>query len=236
MAKLLIAKGAEVNAKSQEGYTPLDIATRYGAARAGIILGPKVNPANGHTYYLLTSQSWTASEAESVSLGGHLATINDASEDTWVFDTFAAPNRMLWIGLNDVQSERVFVWSSGESVTYTGWAPGEPQGGLDENWVAIRTQTIGPARKWIDWQDNGNFFGVPVHGVVEVSAVPEPSSLVELLRQHLYKGKPTKPQDMIKKDKDLGAIEGATGQEPKADRVENSKNNEALPAASVPSQ
>jgi hypothetical protein len=192
-----------------------------------------VNPANGHTYYLLTSQSWTASEAESVSLGGHLATINDASEDTWVFDTFAAPNRMLWIGLNDVQSERVFVWSSGESVTYTGWAPSEPQGGLDENWVAIRTQTIGPARKWIDWQDNGNFFGVPVHGVVEVSAVPEPSSLVELLRQHLYKGKPTKPQDMIKKDKDLGAIEGATGQEPKADRVENSKNNEALPAASA---
>jgi ankyrin repeat protein len=28
VAKLIIAKGAEVNAKSQEGYTPLDIATR----------------------------------------------------------------------------------------------------------------------------------------------------------------------------------------------------------------
>jgi hypothetical protein len=84
------------------------------AARAGTILGPTVNPANGHTYYLLISQSWTASEAESVSLGGHLATINDASEDTWVFNTFAAPNRMLWIGLNDVRSEGVFVWSSGE--------------------------------------------------------------------------------------------------------------------------
>jgi ankyrin repeat protein len=68
---------------------------------------------------------------------------------------------------------------------------------------------------------------------LDIAARNGDKDIVELLRQHLYKGKPTKPQDMIKKDKDLGAIEGTTGQELKADRAKNSKNNEALPAASA---
>lgn len=147
---------------------------------AAVLSGPVVNPTNNHLYFLITSQSWSASQAEAAMLGGSLATINDAGEDTWVFDTFATPTRMLWVGLNDVASEGQFVWSSGEPVGYTNWAQGEPQGGLTENWVAIRTQALGPARKWIDWQDNGNFFGTPVHGVVEV-AVPEPATSLMVL-------------------------------------------------------
>jgi len=30
-------------------------------SRAGIIAGPITNPANGHEYYLLTPNTWTAS-------------------------------------------------------------------------------------------------------------------------------------------------------------------------------
>jgi hypothetical protein len=158
-----------------------------GTAPAGILLGPITNPANGHDYYLLTSQTWTESEAEAVSLGGHLVTINDAAEDAWVYDTFSEPFRKLWIGLNDVEVEGTFVWSSGEAVAYTNWAPGEPNnnaGGTGEDWVLIRSGFFGPARKWNDWIDDGSFFGVPVHGVVEVTgtpaAVPEPASLALL--------------------------------------------------------
>src|SRR5262245_19715924 len=49
-----------------------------------VAAGPIVNPANGHSYLLLSPSTWTAAEAESVSLGGSLATIDDAAENQWV--------------------------------------------------------------------------------------------------------------------------------------------------------
>ena len=42
---------------------------------SGILLGPVTNPANGHSYYLLTQNTWTASEAEAVALGGFEVTL-----------------------------------------------------------------------------------------------------------------------------------------------------------------
>ena len=45
------------------------------AAHAGILAGPTINPANGHTYCLLSQNTWSNAEAEAISLGGHLATI-----------------------------------------------------------------------------------------------------------------------------------------------------------------
>ncbi len=93
-------------------------------ANASIITGPIVNPANGHSYFLLNENNWTNSEAEALTLGGHMATINDAAENDWVFDTFSFfgdIDRDLWIGFSDAITEGVFLWSSGEPVTYTNW-------------------------------------------------------------------------------------------------------------------
>src|ERR1017187_5437640 len=58
--------------------------------RADIIAGPITNPANGHDYYLLTPNTWTASEAEAENLGGTLVVINNAAEEEWVFSKFGA--------------------------------------------------------------------------------------------------------------------------------------------------
>ena len=93
-------------------------------AYATVIGGPVVH--NGHTYYLLDNKPWVAQEAEAVSLNGHLVTINDAAENTWVWDTFGSPNAGLFFGLTDVSSEGTFVWTSGETVTFTNWRFGEP--------------------------------------------------------------------------------------------------------------
>jgi hypothetical protein len=138
------------------------------------IIATAVNPANGHTYHLLTGNSWTASEAEAIALGGHLATINDAAENLWVFSTFSpmVPSRELWIGLNDAAIEGSFVWASGQAVTYTNWGGGEPNNNGNEDYAVM----YGTGQ----WNDSANTSDVGKFGVVEVatSAVPEPSTLI----------------------------------------------------------
>ena len=74
-----------------------------GTAQADVLYGPKTNASNGHSYYMLSSQSWIAAQAEAVSLGGNLTTIRSAQENQWLLDTFAHwddQSRTFWIGLN----------------------------------------------------------------------------------------------------------------------------------------
>jgi len=148
--------------------------------RAGIITGPITNPSNGHAYYLLTENNWTGSEAEAIGLGGHLVTINDAAENTWVvstFATFGGVPRALWIGLSDAANEGEFVWASGEPVGFTNWGPGEPNNdGPGEDRVLIFPPLDNRFPFWNDAQDRVGDYPV-TNGVVEVTPVPEPGSL-----------------------------------------------------------
>lgn len=142
----------------------------------GAVISSAVNPSNGHTYHLLGNSTWTAAEAEAVALGGHLATVRNAQEQIWLLDTFSSSrNRHLWIGLNDALVEGTFVWTSGESVTYTNWGINQPDNlhGL-EDYVYIDAAHNG---NWNDLQNTlqesapgGGF--IPLHGVVEIVAEP----------------------------------------------------------------
>lgn len=152
------------------------------AARATVLDGPVVNPLNGHSYYLLDPSSWQDAEAQAIALGGHLASINDAAEQNWVFSafgTFGGVDRGLWIGLSDQASEGNFVWTSGEPLTYTNWIAGQPDNFAgSENWVHLMKGNIGYVPG--EWNDltspNVIFSGFePIQGVVEV---PEPGTLL----------------------------------------------------------
>ena len=147
----------------------LSLATVAGV-RAAVLAGPITNAANGHLYYLLSSNTWTASEAEAVGLGGQLVTINDAAENQWVLNTFfpltGVPYASLWIGLNDAANEGQFVWASGEPVTFTYWYPGEPNNLGGEDYATIRHPSESPPTgSWNDLTDTPN---PPTYGVVEV--------------------------------------------------------------------
>jgi hypothetical protein len=151
--------------------------------RAGVISGPIVDPANHHSYYLLDADSWTASEAEAKTLGGDLATIRNAAENAWVFDTFSGGQRNLWIGLNDGGFTGTFSWADNEPFVYSNWDVANVQPNLGpERWVFIVKGNLGNgelAEHWHDIIDNPtpSYFWVgPVYGVVEV--VPEPSALI----------------------------------------------------------
>ena len=111
------------------------------AGRLYLIAGPITNSANGHIYYLLDNDLPRAATLYAQSLGGHLATVRNAGEQQWLFETFAHWNRiprLLCIGLvhPDPQATVVsqderraqFRWMSGEPVTYANWNLKEPNG------------------------------------------------------------------------------------------------------------
>jgi hypothetical protein len=132
---------------------------------------------NGHTYLLLSPNTWTASQAEALSLGGNLVTVNSQAEQDFLYNTFGnweGSPRYLWIGLTDAASQGNFVWINGEPVMFTFWAPGEPTNGPGEDYVYISSPADPRAMRW---NDAPNSF--ILNAVVEI--VPEPSTYALLL-------------------------------------------------------
>jgi hypothetical protein len=140
---------------------------------AGIIAGPIANPANGHDYYLLTPNTWTASEAEAERLGGTLAVIRNAGDQEWVSSTFAAyqgTNRNLWIGLRRSYPGGPWVWVTGMPVNYSNWERGQPDNnGGNESYVHMfcRLENRIPGT-WNDLTDTTSIDGASICGVVEI--------------------------------------------------------------------
>jgi len=149
-----------------------------GLARGQAVLDTQVNPANGHTYSLLAPSTWTEAEARAIALGGHLVTVNDATEEDWVWQTFnPAGDRYIWIGLNDVEQEGQFVWTSGEPVTYTNWQKGQPSASDSkvlgpENYVQMGYGGLPYPRFWNDLWNISRWTNSDLHGVVESSPGP----------------------------------------------------------------
>lgn len=108
-----------------------------GAPAGADVICSRINPSNGHSYYLIGTHiggglydgmTWADAQAQAVLLGGNLATINDAGENSWVWNVFSIQPRVsnFWIGINDLSAPGVFQWASGQSPAYTNWSPGEP--------------------------------------------------------------------------------------------------------------
>jgi hypothetical protein len=139
-----------------------------------VLTGPITNPANGHNYYLLEAAYWTNAEAQAINLGGHLVTINDAAENAWVLSTFGnfgGISRVLHIGFSDEGQEGQWRWLSGEPVTYSNWAGGEPNNGMGifpfENQCVMYGEADARRGLWNDMM--GSLSEQQYYGVVEVA-------------------------------------------------------------------
>ncbi|MDJ0903037.1 MAG: PQQ-dependent sugar dehydrogenase [Xenococcus sp. MO_188.B8] len=119
---------------------------------------PGAEVFNGNRY-LFTSPglTWQEAQAEATSLGGDLVTINDEAEEKWLRENFSETEQ-LWIGLNDAETEGQFQWSSGQPVTYTNWAPGEPNDfdGIQD----FAIMNLGSAGEWDDQSGESLFRGI----------------------------------------------------------------------------
>ena len=107
---------------------------------------------------------WQTARAYAHSLGGYLVAINNDDEQNFIASSYAGLQQPLWIGLNDAASEGVFVWDSGEPVTYTIWCNAEPNnfGGV-EDYVEIFAPHTGFAQCWNDIQSP--YTGTGIAGV-----------------------------------------------------------------------
>jgi hypothetical protein len=128
---------------AQEWLTATSIFLLTMSELGGAVLsGPVMNANNGHVYYLLSENTWTASEAEAEALGGTLAIIDDQAENDWIYSTFAMYGgipRNLWIGATDAVVEGTWVWVTGEPWSYMAWATGEPNDSGDCLWFWYAT-------------------------------------------------------------------------------------------------
>ena len=106
-------------------------------------------------YYISNSGASSFNSAEQIANnnGGHLASINSASENDWLFNN-TGPG--VFFGLTDQDVEGVFVWSSGEPVNYVNWAPGEPNNSNNEDYGEFAGLANGT---WNDtqWSNNANY-------------------------------------------------------------------------------
>ena len=136
-----------------------------------VILDTAVNPANNHTYYLLSESSWTVAAEVARGLDGFLVTIDDETENQWLFDTFASfdnTSRHLWTGLYDDDNDGAYRWHNGAPFYYRNWGADQPSASDDEGYVHIASTNMGNIMPgtWNDLENDPQYF--PVYGVVEV--------------------------------------------------------------------
>lgn len=127
------------------------------------------SPVNGHWYAKTANFTWTQAEAVAQSWGGHLASVESAQEDAWIYSTFGGSDNV-WIGLHrEPSGSATWVWADGSSLApqgYTNWAPNQP----DHTWedfVEINCAPYQPGGHWNDLSDI-SFHTCNLHGVVEL--------------------------------------------------------------------
>ena len=115
-------------------------------------------------YTIVDGPSWTQAEANSVKLGGHLTTVNDSHENTFIVNSFSDKSgeyQGLWIGLSDAGVEGNFTWTSQDVSSYRNFFPSEPNGGISENYVHMWSSNpwsynVGSWNDIGDYPDGGN--------------------------------------------------------------------------------
>jgi subtilisin family serine protease/subtilisin-like proprotein convertase family protein/PKD repeat protein len=142
-----------------------DFDTAQDLANARLVLGSLTSK---HT---LTSDkmTWLDAQTEAVSLGGHLVTISNQTEQKRLVDTYLSGSNereIYWMGMTDQEVEGTWHWISGEPITYTNWHPGEPNDFQGEDYGVMNWHYVhegDPGALLGDWNDvpvNGPYWGI----------------------------------------------------------------------------
>ena len=98
-------------------------------------------------YTLKDGVTWHQGETYANSIGGHLASINDAKENTYLQTNFQRG----WVGYTDELKEGEWLWTDGSTSTYTSWQVGQPD---DARGIQDYAQVWDSSGKWDDAEDD----------------------------------------------------------------------------------
>lgn len=93
-----------------------------------------------HYYYVYQLQdtllTWNLAQKYCESLGGHLATLTSELQSKTAYSAIDQKkfDTCVYFGMSDNEKEGVWRWVTGETVSYTAWHEGEPNGALWENY------------------------------------------------------------------------------------------------------
>ena len=89
-------------------------------------------------YKIVDGPSWTEAEANAQKLGGHLVSINDAEENTFVWENLGKAASLkggthnvyeanhVYLGATDREQEGIWKWLDGSDMSYSFWRPDAP--------------------------------------------------------------------------------------------------------------
>ncbi|TNN53351.1 Macrophage mannose receptor 1 [Liparis tanakae] len=88
-------------------------------------------------------QTWQDAQDTCRTLGAELVSVLSGTEQSWLESYLYLATSDVWTGLNDLSVSGLFSWSDEEMVTFTHWAPGEPNNhdGFTEDCVEMLHQS-----------------------------------------------------------------------------------------------
>jgi len=128
-----------------------------------------VDPDRGDspTYYLThyvyvaaPGLSWAQAQAAAVGMGGYLANITSAAENTYVF-TNVTQGAGAWIGGSDAAQEGVWTWANGPESGQTFWTVGGSNGGYANWWGTEPNDSGAGGEDFVFMDHNGVWTDVP---------------------------------------------------------------------------
>ena len=122
----------------------------------------------GSLYTIVDGPSWIKAEANSVALGGHLASIASQEEQDYVYNNL---NTYGFIGLTDQDVEGAWKWSDGTPYAYSNWSPGNPDnaigpGGVSQDYAVMGSLNAPVPGQWDDQWHQQVIEGLP--GIAEI--------------------------------------------------------------------
>ena len=77
------------------------------------------------SYFSTSAITWFDARTACIAWGGNLATIPSAADNELILTTSTSGTKCL-IGINDIDTEGVYVWADGNTSMYRNWRVGEP--------------------------------------------------------------------------------------------------------------